>query len=188
MTSLGVKTLTVDNWLEPDPVNAIFSRLSLVDGEFHPITGEDRLRDILAPQLTEMVPVDIRALLEVARSALAYGYFCYPLFTLGEEQLFRVAEAAITNKCRALGAPSSVGSYKERVDWLAARGVLTAQEQTSWHAARQLRNAASHPEGQAIGLPNQAVSTLWHVVNDINHLFADVPLTDSVLTGQPEGE
>ena len=38
------------------------------------------------------------------RGAMVYGYFLYPLYVLGAEQLFRVAEAAVTLKCEQMGA------------------------------------------------------------------------------------
>jgi hypothetical protein len=41
------------------------------------------------------VPEPIRELFDVARGAMIYGWFFYPLFRLGEDQLHRVVEAAV---------------------------------------------------------------------------------------------
>jgi hypothetical protein len=95
MAELRFKRLTVDNWQRPDPGLSIFVRLSLQDGSTRPISGDDWAREILAIELSERVPLEIRRLFAVARGALVYGYFFYPLYTLGAEQLFRVAEAAV---------------------------------------------------------------------------------------------
>ncbi len=100
MKNLGFKKLTVDNWTEPDKVSTLFARFSPVDGQARPITGDEWMRHILKPNLIDEVPKDIRALFEVARGAIAYGYFFYPLYTLAEEQLYRVVEAAVTSSVK----------------------------------------------------------------------------------------
>lgn len=157
MTNLGFKKLTADNWLEPDKVSSSFVRISPVDGQAHPIAGNEWVRDILKPSLIETVPTEIRVLFEVARGALAYGYFFYPLYTLAGEQLFRVAEAAITLKCKAITAPDSIKTFQRKVNYLTFKKVIPEQEKEAWHAIRQLRNTASHPERQSILLPGSVI-------------------------------
>lgn len=114
MTNLGFKKLTVDNWLEPDKVSSSFVGISTVDGQVHTISGNEWVSCILKPNLIEAVPTEIRALFEVARSALAYGYFFYPLYTLAGEQLFRVAETAVNLKCKEMGAPRSKDTFQKK--------------------------------------------------------------------------
>ena len=171
MTKFGFKEITQSNWLEPDDVLKGFVRISS-GGQAQPITGDDYLRDILRPKLLESVPTDVRALFEVARGAMAYGYFFYPLYTLAAEQLFRVAEAAIAHKCEALEAPKSRSTFKKRVNWLVDEGVIPRPEFIRWDAIRTLRNAASHPEGQSILTPGNAIRLLEGIAGQINSLFS----------------
>ena len=106
------KTLTSENWLVADPASTIFSKVSHTDGTATPMSGQEWLSLFLDPTLSKPVPDNVRALFEVARGSLAYGYFFYPLYTLACEQLFRVAEAAVSEKCRMLGAPKKTNSIQ----------------------------------------------------------------------------
>ena len=166
----GFKEITPTNWLEPDEVLKGFVRMS-PDGEVQPITGDDYLRDILRPELLESVPTDVQALFEVARGAMVYGYFFYPLYTLAAEQLFRVADAAVAHKSKALGAPKSKRTFKERIDWLVDEGIIPRSELNRWDAVRQLRNAASHPDNQSILAPGNAIGVLEGAAKQMNSLF-----------------
>jgi hypothetical protein len=171
MSKFGFKEITPRNWLERDDVLRGFVRMS-PSGQSIPLTGEDWLRHILKPKLLDSVPTDVQALFEVARGALIYGYFFYPLFTLAAEQLFRVAEAAVAHKCKALGAPKSKETFKKRIRWLVEEGVIPSSEFGRWGATRELRNAASHPERQSIFTPGQAIGTLEGIAMQINSLFS----------------
>lgn len=171
MPDYKFRTLTLDNWLETDPTLRLFVRLSPTSGQPHPMTGDDWARPILQPALAETVPLEVRELFEVARGTLVYGYFFYPLYTIGYEQLFRVADAATLHKCRMMSAPPTLSSFRQRVDWLAARKLWTEQEKQVWLEFVTLRNYTSHPEYQPIQLPGMAISTLQQVVDYINALF-----------------
>jgi len=171
MAKFGFKEITPSDWLEPDDVLKGFVRIS-PDGRSHTITGEEYLRDILRPRLLESVPIGVQALFEVARGGMVYGYFFYPLYALAVEQLFRVIEATVAHKCKALGAPRSTRTFKKRIDWLVERGVIPGSESARWHAARKLRNTASHPERQTIFTPGNAVGMLQGIAEDLNSLFS----------------
>jgi len=171
MTRLGFKKITPGNWLEPDHVLKGFVKVT--PGECPlTITDEEYLRDILRPRLLDSVPADVQGLFEVARGAMAYGYFFYPLYTLAAEQLFRVVEASVTHQCKALGTPRSRATFKKRVDWLVERGIIARTESSRWDYVRKLRNAASHPERQMILTPGNAIGTLERIADDLNSLFS----------------
>jgi len=172
-TSLGFKNLTVENWLEPDRISSSFVRISPDDGQAHAISGNDYVRSILKPRLIEGVPTDVRALFEVARGALVYGYFFYPLYTLAAEQLFRVMKTAATLKCDIIGAPRNVTNFKQKIEYLCRKEVISEQQKARWHAARELRNIASHPQRQSIYPPGQAVGILERVAGQVNSLFSN---------------
>jgi hypothetical protein len=165
----GFKNITRENWLDPDPILAGFVKLTPRGPE--QITSDDLLADILEPRLSETVPREVRALYEVARGAMCYGYFFYPLYTLTYEQLFRVAETAVTIKCRSLSAPTNMRTFAGKVDFLIAKSVIPAGEKIRWEGIRGLRNIASHPETQSIVAPGDALHQLRQIAVIINKLF-----------------
>ena len=112
----GIKRLTETNWSEPDEATSSFHTLD-GDGRARKMTGQDWAHHILQAQLQDCVPVEVRKLFEAGRGAVAYGYFFYPLFTLGMEQVFRVADAAAGAKCKALGAPDTLWQFSRRIDF-----------------------------------------------------------------------
>ena len=172
MGKYGFKEINPANWLQPDPVLRAFVRM-LPDGQSRPVTGDEYLSHILEPRLLESVPIQVQALFEVSRGAMAYGYFFYPLYTLAAEQLSRVAEAAIVHQCKAMGAPTSKDTFKRRLNWLVDNGAIPRLELIRWDAVRKLRNAASHPDGQSILTPGNAVGLLERVAEQINSLFGN---------------
>lgn len=173
MSTLGFKQLSVENWLMSDTTIRGFVRLA-PDGSVHDISGEEWLRNILQPQINDTIPLEIKKLFEVARGAMAYGYFFYPLYTLGIEQLWRVAEAAVTHKCRAMAAPRSVRKFSEKIKWLVEKGVIPQNEALRWTGIRHLRNFSSHPEMQSIYMPTDDLRFIESMVNHINTLFVGV--------------
>jgi len=171
MTKFGFKEINQNNWLEPDGVLKAFVKKSPY-GKSEPITGNDLLNHILKPKLLESVPENVQALFEVARGALAYGYLFYPLYTLAAEQLFRVTEAALSYKCKALGAPESIENFAPMVSCLVNERIIPSSEFTRWDAIRKLRNFACHPESQSILTPGNAIKLLEGVAGQINFLFS----------------
>jgi len=170
MAKFGFKEINQQNWLEPDEAIKVFVKIS-PDGKPQSMSGEDWLQPILTPKLLEAVPQDVQALFEVARGALLYGYFFYPLYTLAAQQLFRLTEAAVSHKCKALGAPNSKERFAEKIRWLANKGVIPETDIPAWDAVRKLRNSASHPERQSIITPGMAIGLLERVTEQINDLF-----------------
>lgn len=170
-TRLGIKRLTPENWLQPDESTLTFVRLDWETGRSRHPTGEERLEELLEPRLSEHVPEDVQRLFEVARGAMAYGYFFYPLYSLAHEQLYRVLEAAVTHKWKAIGGPARKARLADKIDWLIERGVVQEQDRQLWHELRSLRNIASHPELQSISTPGQAAGALARTARHINQLF-----------------
>jgi hypothetical protein len=158
----GFKEITTDNWLAPDEIWR----------HFLGVTSQSWIERNLEPTLNETVPMDVRKLFEVARGALIYGYFFYPLCTLANEQLYRIMEAAVTHKCKGMGAPKSLEKFYEKVEWLITKGVIPLQEKGWWNAVRDLRNMTSHPERQMIAPPGGGLTM---VVDKLRSLFRAAP-------------
>jgi hypothetical protein len=173
MSELGFKNLSVENWLERDPTIDIWGRTSLIDGSMFTPTADQRAEDFLQPQLGQQVPLQVRRLFDVARGALLYGYFFYPLFVLGSEQLFRVVETAVSEKCIAMKANRKIrtGKFEAKLNYLRQEGVIPESEWIRWDATRELRNLASHPDQQTIYGPPEALRTLWITREQIHLLF-----------------
>lgn len=174
MDDLGFKRLTSDNWLEPDAVLSIFVRLSLQDGSTRTLSSDEWAQKFLDVELSEAVPLEVRRLFAVARGALVYGYYFYPLYTLGTEQLFRLAETAVGRKSRDIGLSSTKLkklNFKGRVTQLIESGVIHPSAQLRWDALWDLRNLTSHPEDQTILPPGVAVGELRRIAADIEGLF-----------------
>ena len=170
MTQLGFKTLTTENWLEPEEILKAFVSLSS-DGHIQSITSEAWAQRILEPHLSQAVPHEIQRLFEVARGAMIYGYFFYPLYTLALEQVFRVVETAVSDKCRSMAAPKPVRTFEQKINWLTEQSVIAAGEREQWHAIRGFRNITSHPTTQMILTPGNTIGFLSDMVSRINSLF-----------------
>lgn len=139
------------------------------------MTGDDWARAFLAVELKDHVPERIRDLFAVARGALLYGWFFYPLFFLGEQQLYRVVEAAAKARYLELDGPRHRPSFEHAIDWLIEREVIPSGDHERWDAVRELRNAASHPERQEIMPPGAVLGGLKATAHNINRLFARDP-------------
>lgn len=171
MKNLGYKKITKKNWLKPDRISTSFVLLPLEKQDVNIKKGEFYLEMFLHPHLNESVPLEVRKLFEVARGALVYGYFFYPLYSLACEQLFRVGEAAITFRCKRIDPRKGKRTFEKNINFLFDNGILNEQERQRWHELRKLRNSASHPEDQSIYPPGPVILMLTLMVRDLNALF-----------------
>jgi hypothetical protein len=176
MEELRFKRLTIENFQQPDPTLSVFVRFSAQDGSIRTLSVDEWAQEILAVELSERVPLEVQRLFAVARGALVYGYFFYPLYTLGAEQLFRVAETAVNRKCRDLGVSEKrlrKLKFRERVERLVRKGVIQPTARQGWEALWDLRNLTSHPERQSILSPGMAIGELRRIAADIDGLFVE---------------
>ncbi len=161
----GFKKLTAENWAEKG-----------FPPGFHSVTEEYWLRRVLEPQLKETVPIEIRALFEVARGAVVYAFMFYPLMTLGIEQCFRIAETAACEKRKRLKiGPAKRQRFDREIQLLVDAQIIPADEVQSWAALRKLRNWASHPDCQQIMMPSEVLGLLGRTARLINALFSADP-------------
>jgi len=168
---MGSKTLSPTNWLEPDIASSMMLNRDPSSDATSPMSGTDWLNLILEPRLHPDVPEEVKGMYETARAVITYGWFYYPMITLGAEQLYRVLEAAASHKCKSMNAPSSVKTFDKKLNWLNTKCILTDEDVHRWTPARTLRNIASHAKFQALHLPSYAIQELENAANDINSLF-----------------
>ena len=172
MSDFGFKTLSTENWLEPEWFMSAIKTISPTDGTPIEISRDQWLNRFLKPQLHAVVPFEIRKLFEVARGAATYGYFFYPLYTLAGQQLYRVAEAAVSAKCKSLGAPPrKTKRFQDKISFLQTANVIPQEDWIWWDSIRQLRNHTSHPKTQTIVMPHDTLYDLSSVAKHINALF-----------------
>lgn len=172
-----MKTITKENWRDVDPVCEQMLSLSLEQGSAYPMFPELWLDMILKPQLSEHVPIELHSIFETARGCMAYGYFYYPLFSVGIEQLYKLIDAAISKKYDESGGPPHkdpkrfVG-LERKIDWLHGNGLIKSEQQMTFHNTRLMRNELFHPRAQGIMPPSTASSSLGMASLWINELFA----------------
>jgi hypothetical protein len=169
--SLGFKKLSKDNWKSPDPINEHFIKLNLYTGEKFSVSDDERAEEFLNVELSLEVPIDVHRQFEVARGAMLYGCFFYPLFSLGADQLMKVAESAVTHKCLIHGLTKKTARYEIKLQKLRDYDYLTANECADWENLRKLRNEFSHSKMQNIFPPFEAKFFLKNVADKINKLF-----------------
>ena len=174
----GFKRITVANWQERDMPSG-FSRL----------TPDLWVEHNMQPQLGPNVPADIVSLFEVARGAMIYGWFFYPLITMAMEQCSRVLEAGVKACCVEHGIPTQrlakngnplrtkdgriiETSYAKNIARLIESGIALANHADLWSAARELRNLFSHPERQMLFPPGVTLSMLQITADRLNELFS----------------
>ena len=167
---------TPDRWLQPDPTLSVFSKLDLITGAVEPMAAEDWFvvwRDAAVD--SPAVPADIVNRIEQARACLAYGFFYYPLYALGVEQLLRVAEAALALRCEELNAPRNIRTFEKRIDWIASDSVIQNFDRDHWHMMRKMRNETTHGAFRMLLTPAAAKQLLHDVVDAITAFFAVPP-------------
>jgi len=169
------KRLTRSNWRDHDPTGR---HLICIDpkGTEYSLTGDGWVDIIMKPQLVPEVPLDVAELFEAARGALCYGYYFYPLYTLGTDQPFRAGEAAVAHRCKELEAPRKWGILDKRLKWLRASNVISEEVYQRFDAGRRLRNTSSHATSQHIFDQSWAVGSVGTTAELINALWCTGPI------------
>jgi hypothetical protein len=171
MSEMGIKEVTPNNWLEVDYISGRLIRNNR-DAQQITVTVSDVYIKSIAPvRLSEKIPLEIRRAFEVAKGAMIYGYFFYPLFTIGLEHLYKVTEIALKTKCKALNPSLKIDTISEEIRFLVKKGILDQKMAERWNALRDLRNNASHPSTQTIVTPPMAILMLKPMATDIEYLF-----------------
>ena len=123
----GLKTLTPETWQEPDSIAAIFARLDRERGIVQ-MQANDWASLILGVDISPKAPPVIRRLFAVGRGTMLYGWFYYPLYCVGEDQIYRVAEHAVSHRFAELSGPAKLKSFADRIRWLNQQGVIQDNE------------------------------------------------------------
>lgn len=95
------------------------------------------------------VPELVAKLFELARGAMIYGWFYYPLLATGYAECSRTLEAGARHAGAISGLAGPVEGqkihYADLIDLLTEKDLISREECERWHLARKLRNSLSHP-------------------------------------------
>lgn len=168
--------LSLENHLERDQRLDGWSAYGL-GGLSH--STEAWVTNFLSFELDTDLPSYLIEMFDRAQACIVYGCYYYPLLSLGSEELFRFQESALREAAKESGASKAIQStsYVKLIDWAWRNGLLNECERDHWHAARTLRNSASHKVGTILVGPNDAVSTLQTTVKLTRALFMQVRST-----------
>ena len=111
---------------------------------------------------------------QYAADCMIYGWPYYPLYAFGEQQLFRVLEAATVRCYELAGGTNANLNYRDRLDWLDIQEILPPGDLPRWQAARQLRNSGSHPSSTTVMPAGAVFDQLRRSAWDINAIFRRV--------------
>jgi hypothetical protein len=121
------KIVTIENWLDPDPVSGSIARVDHRDGTSRLADRRDWIAYASALPLSEPFPQEVCDAYDVTIGALGYSYFYYPLFTLVVQQVLRVADFAVAHLFRIrpdLSKPRRE-TFEARLDTLRKLAFLT---------------------------------------------------------------
>ena len=171
-----MKKLSTVNWQEMDPTCECFEYLDHETGESGPLFPQRWAQELLAIDLKESVPANIRRLFDVARASMLYGYYYYPLFKHGVNQMHFVAEAAISEKYRQCGGPPLTergGFIKlfDKLNWLSINSHISESQRIEWDWVREMRNDGAHLTDAQLYPPIPSMSHVEETVKRINELF-----------------
>jgi hypothetical protein len=158
----GVKIITIENWNEPD------DRALPLEAK----SGQGLIELILEPKLDNSVPEDIIEMFEVARSAIVYGYYYYPLYTLGAEQIYRVGESAVRHKLDSIKIKNNTQKFANCIDLLKDNLCIDMISYNRWDSVRRLRNSSSHSKNRSIFPPIMIIGLMKVFVEETNRLFS----------------
>lgn len=163
--------LTPEDWKLPDPLSERCA-ISAPDGSPIEMDGDSWAALFLDVELDPGVPEDIHDLFEVAKGTLAYGWFYYPLYDGGQQQLFRLAEAAAFNRYRELGGSENRPSFHRTIEWLRSRNEIDEASAPLWHAIREQRNSGAHAKHRSVVPPGHASRVLTNVADVVSALYS----------------
>ncbi len=170
MRRMDSKRLTADNFLLPDPLTGEFTGPD-GDSRVHRLSAMDWAHEILSIELGESVPEAVRNRFELARGVLLYGYFWYPLWVQGTMEALHAAELALEAACAAEHGPKRLATAESRIEWLAKRHVLGAEEAGTWRSLLDVRNALADAGETTILTPRTSLDVLDRACSAVKVLF-----------------
>jgi len=174
---MGLKALTVDNFLLPDPVTGGFVGRD-GDGREHRLSAVDWAHEVLGIALGERVPWEVARQFELAQGVLVYGFFWSELWSHGATEALRAGEVALSAACARLGAPKRATGVAAQIDWLSKRGFLDEAGIERWESFRQLRDVLMFPSASPPLTPPQALEVLEAVAFAVVRLFEGEPVEE----------
>lgn len=162
---MGFKLVDADNVLAPDAVSVDFHILTPLGAR--PMGSDDWIAAINEVQLCEGVPLVVRRAFMMARNAMCYAHWYYPVLTLMVQQLLRVADFANGIACQGYGI-NTKWPLAKRTAALCEAGAIPKEQAGLWEGLRRQRNHCTHPNFQEVWPPGMVIETARHVAEAIN--------------------
>lgn len=177
----GIKRLSYENFLVPCVGAMLFDPYGGLITEGLPIPTaaavRARVERFTAVNVRDDVPETVWRMFEVAKGAMAFGLFFYPLYTIGEDHLSRLFEWMVKDRYVALSGKNKASGLKVALDWLLKHGHFPPGSEVRWRAAYHIRNLKAHPTMQYIMSPADASRNLHYMRELIEHLYPEPVLT-----------
>lgn len=157
------KVITIENWNKADEVSELFNKTD--------VTEYVNLERILNIRLDNCVPVEVRRMFEIARGVIVYGYYFYPLYTLGMEQLHRVGESAVKHKLKSIEEVKGKVSFTRCVERLKELKVVEGKSYNRWKTLKEMRNASSHATRHSLLPIEMVINHMAVFAKEVNKLF-----------------
>ncbi len=159
----GIKRLSYDNVLTPEIGAFLFipgGGLSTLGPEVPSKEAvRERIEMFTSLTLRTSIPETAWRMFEIAKGAMCYGLWFYPMFTLGEDHLSRLFEWMVLDRYGAL-SKKKASNFHAMVEWLIKHKHFPDDLDIRWRAMYKIRNSVSHPEMQHITDPHQALRHL----------------------------
>ena len=172
----GIKRLAYDNILAPEIAAFLFipgGGLSTLGPE---VPSEEAVRErvemFTSVTLPTTVPETVWRMFEIAKGAMCYGMWFYPLFTLGEDHLSRLFEWMVVDRYEALSKKKG-SNLHAMVEWLIKHKCFPEDLDVRWRAMYKIRNIVSHPEIQHLTHPHQALRHLRQMHDLVAHFYLE---------------
>lgn len=110
---------------------------------------------------------------------MLYGYFFYPLSTLGAQHVIRAGELAVKIRCSSLPGQRARPTFAERIACLEKHGIISGAARAYWDYLREMRNSNAHPDGQELVLPQWNERLVDRVRTRIEALFKQEEIQDA---------
>jgi len=158
---VDAERLSVENHLRIDDRMAVWSPYGLnLTGRVHP--PHQFMEMCFSYNLSEQIPVEVRAMYERGKATMSYGIYHYTLITVACDYLYRMMEAAAHHYLKLYHSEplNKRTTFSKMLLLCEHHGYIDANMLPRWKATRQLRNMASHKKKETINWSNDGLTAL----------------------------
>jgi len=133
--------------------------------------GRIDLQQLSKIEMAEAAPEEVQVMFDVAKATISYGWFYYPLYSVGTDRLEMTVELAVTLGFETL-AQRERSTYRSAIAWLCENGHINESLCEELQTSRLSRNDALHPRFQSIRMFGGAVRHAHYVAGLLDRYYA----------------